>query len=266
MIGRGTSKGSSSADGSQSWRELAGSPRKRVNSPQARKRRQVKLLKLLTAVPPGPAEVALQEVLADSGLDLTPYYLRRLESEDETEILTAIGALGRVGSPDAIQALCTALGSTLTSVRRGALEALQGKYHENARVALGRVLRDPDKDNRLLAFRILSGSGDARVCWSLLSFAQKPDFMQADHDEQKAVYSALAAFRDKRTLGHFSEVLADRNLTRNKEVVSRQTIVVDALSEMATPEAREVLERFKGKWHLPKTVKQSIDSVLARWR
>ena len=50
MIGHGTSKGSSSADGSQSWRELAGSPRKRVNSPQARKRRQVKLLKLLTAV------------------------------------------------------------------------------------------------------------------------------------------------------------------------------------------------------------------------
>jgi cell division protein FtsQ len=50
MIGRGKSKSSSSATGSQSWRELAGNPKKRINSPQAKKRRQVKLLKLLAAV------------------------------------------------------------------------------------------------------------------------------------------------------------------------------------------------------------------------
>lgn len=50
MIGRGKSKGGSSATGSQSWRELAGTPRKRVNSPQARKRRQAKWLKALLAV------------------------------------------------------------------------------------------------------------------------------------------------------------------------------------------------------------------------
>lgn len=51
MIGGGKNKGSTSASGSQSWRELAGTPkRKRVNSPQAKKRRQVKLLKLLAGL------------------------------------------------------------------------------------------------------------------------------------------------------------------------------------------------------------------------
>lgn len=51
MIGGNKNKGSTSATGSQSWRELAGAPkRKRVNSPRAKKRRQVKLLKLLAAV------------------------------------------------------------------------------------------------------------------------------------------------------------------------------------------------------------------------
>jgi cell division protein FtsQ len=51
MIGGGKNKGSSSATGSQSWRELAGRPkRKKVNSPQAKKRRQIKLLKLVAAV------------------------------------------------------------------------------------------------------------------------------------------------------------------------------------------------------------------------
>ncbi len=49
MIGRGKSKGSSAASGSQSWRELAGVPRKRINSPQARKRRRRKWLKLAVA-------------------------------------------------------------------------------------------------------------------------------------------------------------------------------------------------------------------------
>ncbi|PXA05257.1 hypothetical protein DDZ13_04670 [Coraliomargarita sinensis] len=51
MIGGKKNKGSSSATGSQSWRELAGTPRrKRVNSPQAKKRRQAKILKLLAVV------------------------------------------------------------------------------------------------------------------------------------------------------------------------------------------------------------------------
>ncbi len=47
MIGRGKEKSSSAPDGAQSWRELAGPSKRRINSPQARKRRQQKLLKLL---------------------------------------------------------------------------------------------------------------------------------------------------------------------------------------------------------------------------
>ena len=50
MIGGGKRKGSSSATGSQSWRELAGPRKKRVNSPQAKKRRQVKVLKIFGVV------------------------------------------------------------------------------------------------------------------------------------------------------------------------------------------------------------------------
>lgn len=47
MMTRGSrAKGSSSATGSQSWHELAGPRRKRVNSPQARRRRLVRGLKL----------------------------------------------------------------------------------------------------------------------------------------------------------------------------------------------------------------------------
>lgn len=47
MIGRDRDKGESSASGSQSWRELAGPSRRRVNSPLARKRRAQHFLKLI---------------------------------------------------------------------------------------------------------------------------------------------------------------------------------------------------------------------------
>ena len=45
MIGNRRQKCSTSADGEQSWRELAGPRRSRVNSPQARKRRHAKWFK-----------------------------------------------------------------------------------------------------------------------------------------------------------------------------------------------------------------------------
>ena len=50
MIGGSRSKGASSAAGPQSWRELAGPRRLRVNSRKARKRRQLRWIKYLTGL------------------------------------------------------------------------------------------------------------------------------------------------------------------------------------------------------------------------
>jgi len=47
MIGSGKEKGGTSAKGEQSWRELAGPRRRRINSPQAKKRRHKKFLRAL---------------------------------------------------------------------------------------------------------------------------------------------------------------------------------------------------------------------------
>lgn len=50
MIGSGQQKGGTAAGGKQSWRELAGPRRSRVNSPQARKRRQSRWFKFLVVL------------------------------------------------------------------------------------------------------------------------------------------------------------------------------------------------------------------------
>lgn len=47
MRGMGKEKGGTAASGQQSWRELAGPRKQRINSPQARRRRQTRLLKVL---------------------------------------------------------------------------------------------------------------------------------------------------------------------------------------------------------------------------
>ncbi|WP_269523739.1 cell division protein FtsQ/DivIB [Coraliomargarita parva] len=76
MIGRGSEKGSTSASGSQSWRELAGPRRKRINSPQAKKRRREQWFKLF---------LVLLSALALGGA-VTAFVLMREQVEEKIEI------------------------------------------------------------------------------------------------------------------------------------------------------------------------------------
>ena len=217
------------------------------------------LVALLTAIPRGPAEEKLQQALGAAGVDLTPYYARRLQSEDTEEVLGALAALGRIGSPEALGAVGDALSSTLTRVRRAALEALQGTYDPARRVQLSRCLKDPDAENRSLALRIIADSGDPRLCWAVVSLVEDPASGRMAPDELQALYQALGNFRDDRTLGHFKKVLTEKNLTRSKAITSRQHLVAEALGLMQTEQAREVASTFSGKWHLPREVRDALD-------
>ena len=152
-----------------------------------------------------------------------------------------------------------ALSSTLTRVRRAALEALQGTYDPARRVQLSRCLKDPDAENRSLALRIIADSGDPRLCWAVVSLVEDPASGRMAPDELQALYQALGNFRDDRTLGHFKKVLTEKNLTRSKATTSRQQLVAEALGLMQTEQAREVASTFSGKWHLPREVRDALD-------
>jgi HEAT repeat protein len=220
---------------------------------------------LLTSMPPGSGEGGLQKMLGEAGVDLTDYYLTHLSDPKEEVILNAITALGNIGSPEAMRAVAQALASTLTKVRTAALAALHGKYDASYRVALGRVLRDPDKDNRVTALEILAGSDDRRNCWPILSIAQGAGFDRLAEDEQEAVYRALGAFKDNRNLEHFEKVLGNKSLVRNKAALGRQRMAVDAIVATGTPEAKALVEKYLGKWSVPSETKQALKSALSMW-
>jgi len=73
MIGGGREKGGTAASGAQSWRELAGPRRRRIKSPQARKRRREQWLKLLAVA-----------VLAIAAVAAPVLWLTREPSETES--------------------------------------------------------------------------------------------------------------------------------------------------------------------------------------
>jgi HEAT repeat protein len=220
------------------------------------------MVPLLKDLEQGEVQTALHTALAEEGHDLTSFYAKQLDDTDEATVLHAIESLGQVGTPEAVVALCGVLSRNSNALRRAALEAMIGKYHPEARIALARALKDPDRDNRLLALKVIQISGDNRMTWGLLSAVKELRFAEKDQEEQAAYYRALASFQDDRTVAHFQEILSRKNLTRSKGVVSAQLLAVNALAEVGTNKARETLKAFEKVFYHPAPVKEAIQRAL----
>ncbi len=222
------------------------------------------LVPLLKDLVPGPTQKELHAKLAEAGHDLTNFYAKQLQEPDTAVVLGAVEALGSVGTPDAIMALTTVLSLNDVGLRRAALKAMVGKYHPDARIALARVLKDPDRDNRLLALQVIGASKDNRMTWGLLSAVKETRFAEKDGEEQAAYYRALASFQDDRTVAHFQEILSRKNITRSKGVIGAQMLAVRALADVGSPKAVETLKRFRGAFYHPAAVKEAIARALSR--
>ena len=222
------------------------------------------LVRLLNELEPGEPRDGLLGALVDAGVDLTDYYSRCLNDENEEIVLHAIGALAGFGTDAARAAITGALGYTSTKVRRKALESLLGHYPEGARVTLSRALGDPDRDNRLLALRVLAESGDKRAAGNILNRIEDTVFAQRDEEEQSEFIKALSRFKDPRTVPYFAGVLAGVSLARNHKTHARQLLAVEALAGIPGDQAREALTRTSKKWGLPKDVKQAAKVALSR--
>ncbi len=220
------------------------------------------MVPLLKDLDHGEVQSALHAALAEEGHDLTTFYAKQLDETDDATVLHAIESLGQVATPEAVLALCGVLSRNSKELRRAALEAMVGKYHPEARIALARALKDPDRDNRLLALEVIRISGDNRMTWGLLSAVKELRFAEKDQEEQAAYYRALASFQDDRTVAHFQEILSRKNLTRSKGVVSAQLLAVNALAEVGTSKARETLKAFENSFYHPAPVKQAIQRAL----
>ncbi|MFH1469029.1 MAG: hypothetical protein ABIO70_31875 [Pseudomonadota bacterium] len=224
------------------------------------------LVPLLKDLPAGPVQEKLHTSLSAAGHDLTLFYAEQLDSPEEAVVIHAIDALGQVGTADAMLAVSRVLSVNSIELRRAALRAFKGHYHPEARIAVARALRDPDRQNRLLALEVIAGAADNRMTWGLLAAVKEPRFTEKDEEEQAAHYRALASFLDDRSIEHFKEILSRKNLTRAKGVVTAQLLAVGALADVGSPKAVETLQGFKGAFYHPAAVKQAIERALSSRR
>ncbi len=225
-----------------------------------------RLVLLLTQLAPGAAQRALQELLESQQVDLSAFYTRRLDHDEPDHVVAAIEALSRTASDAAYAEISKALGHTLTPVRQAALQAMVGHFVPQARNALGRALRDPVRECRLLALKVLEDSKEGRSAGLILGAIQDGDFSALDDQEQAAFFSALASFRDARTVDFFTRVLSDANITRDSRVERRQLQAVQALAAMDDERARAELKKAQGRWLLPQSVKDAARAASSRTR
>ncbi len=221
------------------------------------------LVAMLNACTDETAAAQLRQRLQAAGVDMVDHYAHLLEGGSESDLLEAVSALSTSRGPRAAVALGKALPSQSESVRRAALVALRGRYDDELRQPLGRALRDPVREHRLMAVEILAQAQDPRVVASFLSAVQESVFLERDEGEQGAFFGAIALFRDPRTLSYFEHVLSERNLTRKKSSLSRQLLAVRALSAMGTPQARVTLAKAGRKWFHPPEIKEAVEAALS---
>ena len=219
---------------------------------------------LLEDLEVGEARAAVQDIISASSIDMTPLYLNSLQDENETIVLEAINALGKIGSETATEALYLQLGNSLSSVRTAILEALNGVYSSKHRKQLGKTLKDPEKNNRLLALNILEQASERDVGTMILAVMDEASFLRREEAEQEQFFKSLSKFPSPTVFGYLDKILQEKNITRSKAIIQKQILAIEVYQEMKSPDALSMLEKASKNWFLPNEVKLKIKEILQK--
>lgn len=220
------------------------------------------LIHLLQLLPVGDARTSLQEILLHSSVDMTQFYVQGLSSEDDDIVLESVASLSKVQSEASVQALYGCLGHSLNSIRHAALQALNGQYLSGQAKQIGKVLKDPSEENRLLALDICRSVVDRELGGILIGIMQESTFARRSMTEQHLFFQLLSAYPTPTVFQYLSEILKDKNIVRSKAVTTRQLWCVDVFEAIGTDDAKSILQGLKGTWFLPADVKNRIKEVI----
>ncbi|GEM_PF-3427269 len=219
------------------------------------------LAELIIAVKRQRAEERMFLIAQDVGDALAiPCYVRQLTSGDVQQGLKAIPPLARSQEPAALAGLGRALDHKAPAMRRAGVKALAGRYHEDLREPLLKLLRDRERPNRVAALGILRDSKDPRVVLPIIQQVKADEFAERPAEERKAFYRCLVVIGDVRGLGHLEHVLEGR------KAGDEQLLVVQAFGRAGPKRARRVLEAAKARRGLPRAVRKAAEEALLYWR
>jgi len=222
------------------------------------------MVQLLKGLPVGPARDELQQLLVESNVDMTPFYLESLDNDNPKIICSGLKELGKIGNEDALLAISKMLTHQLGEIRATAMDSLQGRYTSPARTALLKGLNDPDEEMRIKALEILSNSGEKLVGSSLLTSMREVSFNQKSSGEMEKFFEALVRFPSVAVFGFLREIILEKNITRNKTITTKQHLVVQVLSSLDNPNAQNILVEASKSWFLPNDIKELAKSNIKK--
>ena len=163
---------------------------------------------------------------------MTAFYVQGLQADEDEVVLESIEALGQLETPSVLAALYSCLSHDLSSIRCKTLEAINGRYVDGQAKQIAKTLKDPDEENRLLALKICSSVVDKEIGNLMLGIMRETTFSKRSLHEQQQFFEQLHSYPFPTTFQFLSEILKDKNITRNKVITAKQLWVVDVFAKI----------------------------------
>jgi hypothetical protein len=222
------------------------------------------LIGLLKNLPLGDIRKNLQDLLVRAEVDMTAFYLDNLKDKDAKVVVSAIEALGEIGSEQAIEALAKALLNNLSDIRKASIKSMKGVYNKAAKLPLLKALKDPERDIRMSSLSLLQNAKDRTIGSALVGIMRSNVFDKRDEEERGRFFEVISKFPSPMTIGYIDQLLSEKNLTRNKKVLKKQQLAVNCLIRMESPDAKPLLEKCAKRWFLPSVIKSAAKTALQR--
>ena len=81
-------------------------------------------------------------------------------------------------------------------------------------------------------------------------------FNQKSKGEMEKFFEAVIQFPSVAVFGFLREIILEKNITRNKTITTKQSLVVQVLTTLDNPNAQNILAEASKSWFLPNDIKE----------
>jgi hypothetical protein len=187
-------------------------------------------------------EVALQRLAAAN----VPELVKAVTGTDPLMALEAVKLAGRLRLKQMIGALGQVLDHEETAIRVAAVQALSNLTVPGAAQALEQALDDPDREVRLSAVRVMMQRKHKGALPKITAAVQGKSVRVADLTEKMAFFEAYGSLVGEEGVPALDAMLNAGGFLKRKEDPETRACAALALGKIASPAAREALERALG--------------------
>lgn len=233
----------------QSVTEAAAPPSEADLGEVFRELRPTGLETVLVWLPKLPQTSAVHKLLASAAERLAegaPLEVIRLLRNPESEALPAVITLcGGLRLQAAVPGLADTLAHTSGAVRSGSVQALDAIGTPGALQTLEKALEDPDRDVRIAAVQALGRRGYKGALKRIEPVVVGKLAREIDLTERMRFFEAFAQIAGPVALESLAAMLSAGGLFKRKETPEVRACAALAIGRLKTPEARELLEKYR---------------------